>query len=295
MTPDRDLFSGSLVAIVTPFKDGEVDHDAVRTLVVRQVEGGTNAIVVSGTTGESPTLSEAERLKLLETVLQAAEGRCGVIAGTGSNNTAHVIESSRAAEKAGADGLLVVTPYYNKPTQAGLLAHYHAVADAVSIPLILYSVPGRTGVAIAPETVAALASHENVGALKEAGGSVDRVSEIRQVTDLPILSGDDPLTLPMMAVGARGVVSVTANVAPAPVAEMTAAVAAGEWSRALSLHERLYPLHRAMFLSTNPLPVKESLALMGLIEREFRLPLTPMDEDGRARLRAVLAAFDLVS
>jgi len=286
------MFEGSLTAIVTPMKDGAVDFGSFSALVDWQVESGTSAIVVCGTTGESPTLTADEKAELFRTALSTAAGRVPVIAGTGSNDTAGVIEASRAAEEIGVQGLLLVTPYYNKPNQDGLLAHYRAVADAVGIPIILYSVPGRTGVEIAVDTVAALAEHRNIAALKEAGGSVDRVSRIRQATDLTILSGDDPLMLPMVAVGAKGVVSVTANVAPAETAALAAAALAGS-EEALSLHDGLYPLSRAMFMDTNPLPVKTALALMGKVEEEFRLPLAPMAPALKERLRAALAAFGL--
>jgi 4-hydroxy-tetrahydrodipicolinate synthase len=279
---------GSIVALVTPFRDGEVDHTAVAELVKWHVAEGTSAIVISGTTGESPTLTEAERVALLATALDAAYGRVPIIAGTGSNNTSHVIQASQAAQEAGADGLLLVTPYYNKPTQTGLLAHYLAVAESVSIPIILYSVPGRTGVEIAPETVAALAEHENVVALKEAGGRVERISEIRRRTTLTLLSGDDPLALPMVALGARGVVSVTANVAPRAVADLMRAALGGEMPTALELHERLYPLSRAMFLETNPIPVKAALEMMGKIGGELRLPLVPMQPENRSRLAGIM-------
>lgn len=287
-------FEGSIVAIVTPFKDGEVDQGALEELVHWHAESGTTAVVVSGTTGESPTLSGREREVLIKAALRAADGRLQIVAGTGTNNTRKVVEASKAAEAAGAHGLLVVTPYYNKPTQAGLLAHYRAVGDAVGIPIILYSVPSRTGVEIAPETVVRLAEHPRIAALKEAGGRVDRVSEIRQLTDLTILSGDDPLALPMIAVGAAGVVSVTANVAPRETSEMVRYARTGVAEEALMLHERLYPLSRAMFIETNPVPVKTALSLMGRIEPEFRLPITPMTPDNRDRLAAALREFGIL-
>ncbi|MHC4472470.1 MAG: 4-hydroxy-tetrahydrodipicolinate synthase [Planctomycetota bacterium] len=288
------MFRGSLVALVTPFRNGSLDHEAVEDLVRWHVEEGTAGIVVSGTTGESPTLTEDERVGLVETAVRAADGKVPIVAGTGSNDTARVIESSRLAERAGADALLVVTPYYNKPTQRGLLEHYRAVADAVELPICLYSVPGRTGVAIAPETARALAEHPRIAALKEAGGSVDRVSEIMAMTDLPILSGDDPLTLPMMAVGARGVVSVTANLLPGDVSRMARAALESDWETATALHHRLWPLSRAMFLETNPIPVKTALVLMGRVAEEFRLPLSPMGPDTRAKLEESLRSHGLL-
>lgn len=288
-----EIFTGSVVAMVTPFFEGAVDHESAAALVAWQIEEGTSAILISGTTGESPTLTEDERVALLETAIRAVDGRVPVIAGTGSNNTAHAIESSRRAQEAGADGLLLVTPYYNKPNQAGLLGHYRAIADAVRLPICLYSVPGRTGVAIAPETVAALARHERIVALKEAGGNVDRVSEIRQLTDITILSGDDPLALPMMAVGAKGVISVTANVAPRAVAGMVRDLEVGRFEQALAAHESLYPLSRAMFFDTNPIPVKTALAMMGKVREEFRLPLVRISAENRARLASVMTDFGL--
>jgi 4-hydroxy-tetrahydrodipicolinate synthase len=254
---------------------------------------GTNSIVVSGTTGESPTLSEEERLRLIAVVREAARGRVHVIAGTGTNDTGKTISASRKAEAAGAEGLLVVTPYYNKPTQEGLLAHYRAVADAVGIPICLYSVPGRTGVAVAPETAAALSDHPRIRALKEAGGSVDRVSQVLEVANLVVLSGDDPLTVPMMAVGAKGVVSVTANVAPKENADMVRAAAAGDHATARRLHYLLYPLCRVLFLESNPIPVKAAMEMMGWITGELRLPLTPLSAANRPKVEKALRGLGL--
>ena len=295
MSARADIYRGSLVAIVTPMKQGgEIDLPSFESLVAWQIESGTDGLVVTGTTGESPTLSLDEAATLWETAARIADGRVPVVAGTGSNATAHAVSASKRAAEAGADGLLLVTPYYNKPTQAGLLAHYRAIADATDLPICLYSVPGRTGVAIAPETVAALAEHPNVAALKEAGGSVDRVSEVRQLTDLTILSGDDPLTVPMMAVGAKGVISVTANVAPAETAGMARAAAEGDFARAGALHDRLYPLSRALFLESNPIPVKAALVLMGKIGEHYRLPLVPMAPAPREKLASALRQFGLI-
>lgn len=290
-----DIFRGSMVAIVSPMKpDGELDLPAFEDLVRWQVESGTHGIVVTGTTGETPTLTFEEDAKLWEAAVRVVDGRVPVIAGAGSNNTRHAIEYSKRAKEVGADGTLQVTPYYNKPTQRGLLAHFRAVADAVDLPICLYSVPGRTALAIAPETVAELAKHPNIVALKEAGGSVDRVSEVRQRTDITILSGDDPLTLPMMAVGASGVISVAANVVPRETADLVEAVFEGEWEKARGLHERLYPLSRALFLETNPVPVKAAVAMMGKIGENYRLPLVPMEEGNRAKLRSAMEAFGLL-
>jgi 4-hydroxy-tetrahydrodipicolinate synthase len=295
VSTSAQIFTGSIVALVTPFRDGRVDEEAVGRLTEMHAAAGTNAIVVSGTTGESPSLSEEERLRLIAVVKEAAKGRVHVIAGTGTNDTRKTIAASEKAEKAGADALLVVTPYYNKPTQDGLLAHYRALADAVGIPICLYSVPGRTGIAIAPETVAALAAHPRIAALKEAGGSADRVSQVLELSGITVLSGDDPLTVPMMALGAKGVVSVTANVVPRENAEMVRAAAAGDYEKARALHYRLYPLCRALFAETNPIPVKAAMELLGLIGGEIRLPLTPLSTANRERLRKALEEFGLLA
>ena len=294
MSESGNIFRGSMVALVTPFRDGAIDAPAVESLCEWQIAEGTNALVISGTTGESPTLSGEERTGLFKQVVEVVAGRVPVIAGTGSNNTAHVIEASRAAEEVGVDGLLLVTPYYNKPSQPGLVAHYRAAADAVKIPICLYSVPSRTGVEIAPETAAVLAQHENIGALKEAGGAVDRVTRIKQLTDLPILSGDDPMALPMMSVGAVGLISVTANILPGLTAKMVASALSGDWKTARELHHRLYPISQAMFIDTNPVPVKTALSMMGKVKEEFRLPLTGISTENRGRLRAALQGFDLL-
>jgi 4-hydroxy-tetrahydrodipicolinate synthase len=293
MRTAEEIFRGSIVAIVTPMREGEVDYETAAELADWQVEEGTNGIVVCGTTGESPTLSEAEKAKLLTTVLEAVKGRVPVIMGTGSNDTAHAVRASKEAQELGADALLVVTPYYNKPEQKGLLAHYLKIADAVGIPICLYSVPGRTSVAIAPDTVCELSRHPNIAALKEAGGSVDRVSQVRQVCDILVVSGDDAITLPMMSVGARGAISVTANVVPAENAEMTRAALEGDWEKARGVHEKLYPLARGLFVETNPVPVKAALAMMGKIRGELRLPLTPMGTANRERLAETLRSLGL--
>ncbi len=290
-----EIFRGSLVALVTPFCGGKIDYAAVENLVDWQIAEGTSALVISGTTGESPTLSEDERADLFRAVVETAAGRVPVIAGTGSNNTAHVIEASKRAEDVGANGLLLVTPYYNKPSQAGLVAHYRAVADAVNIPICLYSVPSRTGCEISPETAAELAHHENIAAIKEAGGSVDRVTRLKLATDLPVLSGDDPMALPMMSVGAVGVISVTANILPAETAGLAKAALAGDWEKAREIHYRLYPISNAMFIDTNPVPVKSALVMMGRVREEFRLPLVGISTENRDRLRDILAEYGLLS
>jgi 4-hydroxy-tetrahydrodipicolinate synthase len=288
------FFTGSIVALITPFRDGAVDGEAVARLTEMHAAAGTSAIVVSGTTGESPTLTAEERLRLIAIVREAGHGRVRVVAGTGTNDTKKTIEASKAAEAAGAEALLVVTPYYNKPTQDGLLAHYRALADAVGIPICLYSVPGRTGVALAPETVARLSEHPRIAALKEAGGSVDRVSQVRELCEITILSGDDPLTVPMMSLGAKGVVSVTANIVPKENADMVRAAAQGGIEAARALHYRLYPLCRALFLESNPVPVKAAMEMLGWTSGELRLPLTPISDSNREKVRAALEAFGLL-
>jgi 4-hydroxy-tetrahydrodipicolinate synthase len=290
---NTEIFKGAMTALVTPFRDGAVDMEAAEGLMRWQVDEGIDGLVISGTTGESPTLTEDERLALTGSALRIANGKIPVIVGTGSNNTAHAIESSRNAEDAGADGLLLVTPYYNKPTQSGLLAHYRAIADAVSIPICLYSVPGRTALGIAPETVAALAEHPNIAALKEAGGSVERITAIRQRTDLSLLSGDDPIAVPMIAAGAKGLITVIGNVAPRETRTMISDALNDDFAKALLIHDRLYPLMKALFLETNPVPAKEALHMMGRIGDELRLPLVPMQAGNRARLADALRAVGI--
>jgi len=279
-----EMFKGSMVAIVTPFKEGPIDFEAAEKLVDWHLGQGTSAIVVTGTTGEVPTLSDDEAESLWRAVIGAVGGKIPVIAGAGGNDTEHAIELSKRAKEAGADALLHVTPYYNKPTQRGLIAHYEAVANAVDLPICLYSVPSRTALEIAPETVAKLSAHANIVALKEAGGSVDRVTRVRQECDITIVSGDDGITLPMMAVGAVGSISVSANVVPKENAEMIRLAAEGHYADARAIHERIYPLVKALFIETNPVPVKAALALMGKIRNELRLPLVPMEAANRERL-----------
>jgi 4-hydroxy-tetrahydrodipicolinate synthase len=288
------MLIGTFTAIVTPFtKSGDVDYDRFRELIELQAEAGVDGIVPVGTTGESPTLTVEEHLKVIQVAIEACRGNMKVIAGTGANSTAEAIELTRHARDAGADATLQVTPYYNKPSQQGLIAHFSAVAD-LGLPVVLYSVPGRTGREIDVDTVAALSRHENIVTLKEAGGNVDRVSRILDVCDIDILSGDDPLTLPMMAVGAKGVISVASNVIPKGVSNLVNAALEGRWDEALQLHRRYYRLFNGMFLDTNPVPVKAALAMMGRIEEVYRLPLCPMSDALKTRLRAMLAQEELV-
>lgn len=289
------MFTGSLVAIVTPFNNGRVDERALGDLLEFQIAHGTNGIVPCGTSGESATLSHEEHHRVVKFTVQTVKGRVPVIAGTGSNCTDEAIELTRHAKRAGADGALLITPYYNKPTQEGLYRHYKAVADAVDLPIVLYNIPGRTSVNMLPTTVARLSSCRNIVAIKEGSGSVQQVSEIIQACGdrLTVLSGDDPLTLPMMAVGAKGAITVTANIAPAEMATMVRAYLDGHLVEAQRLHYKLYPLFTALFYETNPIPVKEALGMMGKIQPELRLPLCPMSQDNREKLTRVMKDFGL--
>ncbi len=288
-------FRGSLVAIATPFREGAVDYEALDTLVERQIEAGQRGVVPCGSTGESATLTHAEHAAVVEAVIRKVAGRVPVIAGTGSNSTAEAIELTRAAERAGAQGALLISPYYNKPTQEGIVAHYRAVAEATSLPLIVYNIPGRTASTIEPATLARLAEIDNIVAVKDSTGSLDRVMDTVAACGekLAVLSGDDSLTLPMIALGAVGGISAAANVIPAEIAGIAEAALAGRWDEARRLHYRALPVIRACFLESNPIPIKAALSLLGLCRDELRLPLTPMSEGARGRLRATLQAFGL--
>ena len=286
-------FEGTYTALVTPFNgNGSVDYDRFRSLIDRQAEAGVAGIVPVGTTGESPTLTYEEHRRVVETAVEAARGRIQVIAGTGANSTAEALELTRHAKDTGADATLQITPYYNKPSQEGLYRHFSAVAE-LGLPVVLYNVPGRTSREIAIDTVVRLSELPGVAALKEAGGSVDRVSDILSRCDILVLSGDDSLTLPMMSVGARGVISVASNVVPAAVADMTRLALDGSWDQAREAHLRLYRLFRDLFIDTNPIPVKAALAMMGLAEEVYRLPLCSMGDDLKATLRETLQALDI--
>jgi 4-hydroxy-tetrahydrodipicolinate synthase len=287
----RRAFQGSFVAMVTPFRDGQVDDAKLAELVEFHVAHGTDGLVPCGTTGESPTLSHDEHKRVVEIVIQAAAGRIPVVAGTGSNSTAEAIDMTRHAARAGADASLLVAPYYNKPTQPGLYAHFRAIAEAVpDLPLIIYNIQGRTAVNIETDTLARLAQLPNVVGVKEASGSLDQMTSVVLAcgAEFTMLSGDDSLTLPLMAVGGRGVISVLANFLPRDVAELTHAALDGDWKRARELHWKLFPLCRAMFIETNPIPVKEAMAMLGMIRAEWRLPMCPMSDGNRQRLRRVL-------
>lgn len=288
------MFEGAYVAIVTPFtKDNRVDYDKLKELIELQIQGGMDGIVPVGTTGESPTLNNEEHKKVIETAVETCRGRIKVIAGTGANSTSEALELTGSALRAGADGTLQVSPYYNKPNQEGLYRHFSAIAD-LGLPVILYNIPGRCGIEIAVDTVARLAQHPNIKAVKEAAGSVPRVSQILELCDLCVLSGDDPLTLPMMAVGAKGVISVAANVAPQPVADLVHAALDGRWKDARHLHKIYFRLFSDMFLDTNPIPVKAALAMMGQIEETYRLPLCALRPDLKNRLADTLRNVKLI-
>lgn len=290
------MFTGSYVAIVTPFKNGKVDERALGDLIEWQIERGTNGIVPCGSTGESATLTHEEHDRVIALTVEVARRRVPVIAGTGSNATHEAIRLTKHAKSAGADAALLVTPYYNKPTQDGLFQHYEAIARAVDLPLILYNIPGRSVVNMTPQTVARLAKVTNIVGIKEASGNLSQMSDIIAACGerFTVLSGDDALTLPLLAVGGKGVISVTANVAPAETVELVGAALKGDWDRARRMHYRLLPLSNAMFLETNPIPVKAALAMMGRCADELRLPLTPMSDGPKAQLRQALAQFGLI-
>ena len=290
------MFKGSIVAIVTPFINGNVDEEKLRELVEFQIENGTDGIVPCGTTGEASTLDYEEHDRVIEIVVEQTRKRVPIIAGTGSNSTQEAIEISEHARKVGADGLLLVTPYYNKPTQEGLYLHYKAVAEAVPLPQVLYNVPGRTSVNMLPATVARLAEISNIVAIKEATGSLQQASEILALCGdkIDVLSGDDFITFPMMACGGKGVISVTANIMPKEIAAMVDAFNAGNMDEARRLHLKLLKINNAMFIETNPTPVKTALGLMGKCSDEVRLPLAPMAEANKAKLSGIMKEYGLI-
>lgn len=290
------MFTGSLVAIVTPFKNGKLDERALGDLIEWQINSGTHGIVPCGTTGESATLTHAEHDRVVAFTVEVVRRRVPVVAGTGSNSTEEAIALTKHAKAAGVDGALLITPYYNKPTQEGLFLHYKAVAEAVELPLVVYNIPGRTGVNMMPSTIARLTVCPTVVAIKEGSGAVQQASEIIQLCGerLTVLAGDDALTLPMMAVGGKGVITVTANLVPTKMAELVNAFRDGRLEAARAMHYELYPLFTALFYETNPIPVKEALHLMGKIAPEIRLPLCPMGNDNKAKLLTALKAAGLV-
>src|SRR6266403_1869003 len=285
------MFTGTYTAMVTPFKDGKVDELAFERLIKAQLKGGVDGIVPVGTTGESPTLSFEEHMYVVELAVKFAAGKIKVLAGTGGNSTDEAIYLTIAAEKGGADGSLQVAPYYNKPTQEGLFQHFRAIAYATKLPIVLYSIPSRCGVEIGVDTVRRLAREcKNIVGIKEAGGNSDRVSQLRAELGVrfTILSGDDSLTLPFMAVGAQGVISVASNVIPREVSQMVKDYASGRIRSALKIHQKYFPLFKDLFIETNPGPVKAALAMLGQIEEEFRLPLVPISAKNRETLRATM-------
>jgi len=288
------MFSGTLVALATPFNDGQVDWKKLDELVDFQLAEGTDGIVPMGTTGESPTLSHPEHERVIEAVVKRVGGKVPVVAGTGSNSTSEAIHLTSFAQKVGADGALVVNPYYNKPTQQGLYEHFKTVADEVDIPIILYNIPGRCGVALSMETICRLAEIKNIVGIKEATGVLDVSSEIATSCDLTILSGDDSLTLPIMAVGGKGVISVAANIVPTEVRKLTSDMLAGNITKATAQHQKLFKLFKAMFIETNPIPVKTALALMGKCREEFRLPMCRMSPANKEKLTEVLREYKLI-
>jgi 4-hydroxy-tetrahydrodipicolinate synthase len=290
-------FQGSFVAMVTPFRNGKVDEAKVRELVEFHAGHGTDGLIPCGTTGESPALSHDEHRRVVELVVEATHGRIPVIAGTGSNSTAEAIDLTRHAERAGAAGALVVNPYYNKPTQEGLYRHFRAVAESVAIPILVYNIQSRTAVNVETATLERLVRDaKNVVGVKEASGSLDQMSQVVAACgpDFSVLSGDDNLTLPVLAIGGHGVISVIANIVPRETSEMVHAALDGDWKRARELHYKLFPLARAAFLETNPIPIKEAMAMASMIEPEFRLPMCRMGDANRERLRAILKLYALV-
>ena len=291
------MFSGSMTALVTPFRNGAFDEDAYRELIEWQIAEGTDALIPCGTTGESATLSHEEHDRVVEVCIDAASGRVPVIAGAGSNSTAEALRLTRHAKEAGADGALLITPYYNKPTQDGLYHHYRTIAEEVDIPIVMYNVPSRTGTNLLPETVARLADIPNIVGVKEATADLRQVSKIVQLCGerLNVISGDDFTVLPLLAVGGKGVISVVSNVAPADMASLVDSFAAGDWATALRMHDKLTPLAEAMFFETNPIPVKTALGIMGRIDPEVRLPLCAMGASARERLQGVLANYGLAA
>lgn len=289
------MFQGSFPALVTPFKENfEVDYDAYGRLVDFHLENGTDGIVPCGCSGEAATLSHDEQKALIRFVVERVAGRVPVVAGTGSNNTAEAVGLTKYAKEVGADGALLITPYYNKPTPAGQVAHYTMVAEQAQIPIMLYNVPGRTGTKISPETIAELSKVPYIVSVKEACGSVDQVSQILHQCDINVMSGDDSLTLPMMAVGAKGVVSVAANIVPRLISDLCKAANAGDFAKAKELHYKMLPLGTALFLETNPMPVKAALAKMGMIKNVLRLPLVSMTDASAARMDPVLKELGLI-
>jgi len=295
MATKGEMFAGLTVAMITPFKNGQVDYDALRKLVDWHVAEGTDCLAPCGTTGESPTLDHDEHEKVVALVCEHARGRIKVMAGTGSNSTREAIRLTKAAKKAGANGALMVGPYYNKPTQEGYYQHFAAVADAVDLPIVLYNIPGRTGSNMTPETIAKLASLPTIVAVKEATGSMDQASHIASLCDITLLSGDDSLTLPLLSIGGRGVVSVVGNIVPRDMKAMLDAWNAGNQQEAIKRHYKLFSLCRDMLgIATNPIPLKTAMKMLGRDTGELRLPMCAMDANQDAKLRQTLVAYGLL-
>jgi len=291
------MFKGAIVALVTPFENGRIDEQALRELIEFQIENGTDGIVPCGTTGESATLSHEEHDRVIEIAIDAAKKRVPVIAGTGSNSTAEALRLTKHAYEAGADGVLVVVPYYNRPSQEGLYQHYKLLAESIPIPIIPYNIPSRTGVNILPETVARLSKIDNIVGIKEASGSLKQMNDVIQLCDdsFSVLSGDDFFTLPLLTLGGKGVISVISNVAPSDMAGLVDAFEAGDMRKARALHNKMVPLIDVLFIETNPTPVKAALALMGKIQNDVRLPLYRMTEANQDKLRRVMQNYGLIS
>ncbi len=295
MATKGEMFAGLTVALITPLRDGGVDYEALGRLVDWHVEQGTDCLAPVGTTGESPTLDHEEHERVIAAVVERAHGRIKVMAGTGSNSTREALRLTKFAKKAGANGALMVGPYYNKPTQEGYYRHFAAVAEAVELPIVLYNIPGRTGSNILPETIARMARLPNIVAIKEATGSMDQASQIAALCDLTLLSGDDSLTLPLLSIGGRGVVSVVGNIVPRDMKALLQAFEAGKMSEAQRWHYQLFPLCRDLLgAATNPIPIKTALKLLGRDTGELRLPMCPMDQAGEAKLRQTLVNYGLL-
>ncbi len=295
MTTKGEAFAGLSVAITTPFRDDQVDYDLLRKQIDFQVDAGTVCLCPVGTTGESPTLSHDEHERVIAAVVEHAAGRIKVMPGTGSNSTSEALRLTRFAEKCGADAALVVAPYYNKPTQEGFYLHYKALAEAVGIPICVYNIPGRTAKNIEPETIARMGELANITMVKEATGSMDQASQIVALSNLTVLSGDDSLTLPLMAVGARGVISVVGNIIPRDMISLVRAFDSGDMAEAQKWHRKLFPLCRDMLgLATNPIPIKAAMRLLGRDSGHMRMPMTPLDAPGEAKLRSTLGKYGLL-
>jgi 4-hydroxy-tetrahydrodipicolinate synthase len=296
MNKEARMFGGSIVAIVTPFRNGKIDEDAYRELIEFQIRNGTSAIVPCGTTGESATLSMEEHSRVIEITIEAVKKRVPVIAGTGGNSTREAIELTTHAKKSGADATLQVVPYYNKPTQEGLFQHFKSIAKEVSLPQVLYNIPGRTGVNMLPQTIARIAELPEVVAIKEASGDLGQMAEIVRLAGerITLLSGDDNLTLPVLAIGGKGVISVVANIVPGDSAQMVRAWENGDVQKAREIFYKLLPLCQAMFYETNPIPVKTSLAMLGKVKEEFRLPMCPLSPANREKLEKALKEYGLM-